>query len=70
MKPNMLDGPGTDSVDLMFRIDNRGDAVEECRVFRKINNWTGQRLTGFRLEAGFGIGAALQNAARSPAPFR
>lgn len=67
MKPNTVDGDGTDSVDLVFRADNRGDAVEEYRVFQKINNWTGQRLTGFRLEVGFGIGEAFQNVVGSQA---
>jgi hypothetical protein len=67
MKPHTVDGAGTDSVDLVFRADNRGDAVEEYRVFQKINNWTGQRLTGFRLEVGFGIGENFQNAVGSTA---
>jgi hypothetical protein len=67
MKPDMIDGIGSDSVDLVFKTSNIGDAVEEYRVFQKINNWTGERLTGFRLELGFGIGMAFQNVVDSPA---
>ena len=67
MKPDMIDGAGSDSVDLVFRTSNIGDAVEEYRVFQKINNWTGERLTGFRLEVGFGVGAAFVNAVGSDA---
>ena len=67
MKPNMVDGAGSDSVDLVFNANNIGGAVEEYRVFQKINNWTDQRLTGFKLEVGFGIGGAFQNAAASGA---
>jgi len=67
MKPDMVDGAGSDSADLIFIANNTGDAVEEYRVFQKINNWTGQRLTGFKLEVGFGIGADFVNAVASPA---
>jgi len=59
MKPNMVDGAGSDSVDLIFTANNTGDAIEEYRVFQKINNWTGQRLTGFRLEVGYGVGTGF-----------
>jgi acyl dehydratase len=67
MQPAMIDGAGSDSVDLVFRTSNIGDAVEEYRVFQKINNWTGERLTGFRLEVGFGVGTAFVNAVGSDA---
>ncbi len=62
MKPNMVDGAGTDSVDLVFNANDNGDPVEEYRVFQKINNWTDQRLAGFKLEVGFGVGTAFQKA--------
>jgi len=67
MQPAMIDGIGSDSVDMVFKVGNNGDAVEEYRVFQKINNWTGERLTGFRLEVGFRIGTAFQNVADSAA---
>jgi len=41
MKPDMIDGIGSDSVDLVFRAGNSGDAVEEYRVFQKIRSTTG-----------------------------
>jgi len=67
MQPTMVDG-GTDSYDLVFDATTAGnDPIEAYRVFQKINNWTGQRLTGFRLELGFGVGAAFQNAAGTAA---
>lgn len=62
MQPSMVDG-GVDSYDLVFDATTAGnDPIEAYRVFQKINNWTGQRLTGFRLELGFGVGAGFQNA--------
>jgi hypothetical protein len=66
MKPNTVDG-GTDSVDLVFTVKNNGGVVEGYRVFQKISNWTGQRLTGFRLEVGFGIGGSYQSTSGSAA---
>jgi len=62
MQEYMVDGAGSESADLVFIANNTGDDVEEYRVFQKINNWTGQRLTGFKLEVGYGVGTGFVNA--------
>jgi hypothetical protein len=67
MKPDMIDGTGSDSVDLVFKTSNIAEAVEKYRLFQKVSNWTGERLTDIRLEVDFSADAAFVNAVGSNA---
>jgi hypothetical protein len=68
MLPGMVDGEGSESVDLVFNVEP--DAVaRDYQVFQKINNWTGKRLEGFRIEVGFGVGAAFQTVSEAGVPL-
>ncbi|MDX2480409.1 MAG: choice-of-anchor F family protein [Desulfuromusa sp.] len=55
MLPASIDGVGSDSVDLVFNVEAEVGS-REYQVFQKINNWTGERLEGFTIEVGFGVG--------------
>ena len=61
MLPTTVDG-GVDSVDLVFNVEEDPDGpTRDYQVFQKINNWTDQRLAGFTLEVGFGVGSEFQS---------
>ena len=61
MLPSTVDGQGSESVDLVFNVEpEAGERTYE--IFQKINNWTGKRLAGFKVEVGFGVGDAFQGA--------
>ena len=61
MLPTTVDGQGSESVDLVFNVvPEAGERTYE--IFQKINNWTGKRLAGFKVEVGFGVGGAFQRA--------
>lgn len=60
MLPATVDGEGSESVDLVFNVENETGS-RKYQVFQKINNWTGKRLQGFTIQVGFGIGASFQS---------
>lgn len=61
MLPSTVDGQGSESIDLVFNVEpEAGERTYE--IFQKINNWTGRRLAGFKVEVGFGVGDAFQRA--------
>lgn len=60
MLPAMVTG-GNQGADLVFNVKSEAGA-RDYQVFQKINNWTGKRLQGFKIEVGFGVGAGFQTA--------
>ncbi|SHJ34143.1 hypothetical protein SAMN02745165_02118 [Malonomonas rubra DSM 5091] len=60
MLPASVDGVGSESIDLVFNVEAEAGS-REYQVFQKINNWTDQRLEGFTIEVGFGVGADFQS---------
>ena len=46
----------TAAIDLVFNVE-QDDTLRDYQVFQKINNWTDERLQGFTVEVGTGIGA-------------
>jgi len=60
MKPSTVDGIGSESVDLVFNVEDE-DGSRDYQVFQKINNWTDGRLEGFTIQVGFGIGENFQS---------
>jgi hypothetical protein len=68
MLPSMVDGQGAESVDLVFNVEpEAGERTYE--MFQKINNWTGKRLAGFKVEVGFGVGDAFKSAGVAGVPL-
>lgn len=68
MLPTTVDGQGSESVDLVFNVEPElGERTYE--MFQKINNWTGKRLAGFKVEVGFGVGDAFQSASAAGVPL-
>lgn len=66
MLPSTLDGQGSESIDLVFNVaPEAGERTYE--IYQKINNWTGRRLAGFKVEVGFGVGDAFQRASAASA---
>lgn len=61
MLPATVDVVGRESIDLVFNTEAE-EGTREYEVFQKINNWTGMRLEGFKVEVGFGVGANFQTA--------
>ena len=52
-------GPGAEEgIDLVFNVEQDGTS-RDYQVFQKINNWTNERLQGFTIEVGTGIGAGF-----------
>ena len=61
MLPSTVDGQGSESIDLVFNVAPEA-GVRTYEMYQKINNWTGRRLAGFKVEVGFGVGDAFQRA--------
>ena len=58
--------PGAEGrpIDLVFKVTDSGDGtVNRYQVFSKINNYTNQRLSGYKIVVGTGVGAAFKPAA-------
>lgn len=68
MLPSTVDNQGAESVDLVFNVEpEAGERTYE--MFQKINNWTGKRLAGFKVEVGFGVGDAFKSASVAGVPL-
>jgi hypothetical protein len=68
MRPSTVDGQGSESVDLVFNVEPEvGERTYE--MFQKINNWTGKRLAGFKVEVGFGVGTGFRSASAAGVPL-
>lgn len=68
MLPSTVDSQGAESVDLVFNVGpEAGERTYE--IFQKINNWTGKRLAGFKVEVGFGVGDAFRSASVAGVPL-
>jgi hypothetical protein len=66
MLPETVDGVGSESVDLVFNVENEsGLPSRDYQIFQKINNWTDGRLEGFSVQVGFGIGMDFQTVAKA-----
>jgi hypothetical protein len=66
MLPSTVDGQGSENIDLVFNVaPEAGERTYE--IYQKINNWTGRRLAGFKVEVGFGVGDAFQRASAAGA---
>jgi hypothetical protein len=53
----VADGPGLEKgIDLVFNVEQDGTS-RDYQVFQKINNWTDERLQGFTVQVGTGLGA-------------
>ena len=55
MLPATVEGPTEKGIDLVFNVEDEPGA-RDYQVFQKINNWTNQRLEGFTIQVGFGVG--------------
>ncbi len=57
-------GPGAEeSFDLVFNVAPEADpAMRRYQIFQKINNYTEERLSGYSVEVGFGVGANFTRA--------
>lgn len=64
MEANSLDtAPTGGGVDLVFNVEPDATApTRDYQIFQKINNYTGQRLEGFTVELGVGVGSGFQTA--------
>ncbi|MEH6453575.1 MAG: choice-of-anchor F family protein, partial [Psychromonas sp.] len=62
MLPSTVDGTGSESVDLVFNVEEESDS-RDYQVFQKINNWTDSRLQGFTIQVGFGVGTEFETLA-------
>lgn len=52
----VADGPGLEKgIDLVFNVEQDGTS-RDYQVFQKINNWTDERLQGFTVQVGTGLG--------------
>lgn len=62
MQPATVDGivsgPGN-PIDLVFNVTN-DSSVRDYQVFSKINNYTGKRLSGYKIQVGTGKGGAFK----------
>ncbi|MEN8166141.1 MAG: choice-of-anchor F family protein [Pseudomonadota bacterium] len=56
MLPTSVDGMGSESIDLVFNVEQETGS-RDYQIFQKINNWTDGRLEGFLIQIGFGVGA-------------
>ena len=56
MLPTTVDGVGEEGIDLEFNVTVDGTS-RDYQVFQKINNWTDERLEGFTIQVGTGVGA-------------
>jgi hypothetical protein len=56
MLPSTLEGPTEQGIDLVFNVEDE-PGERQYQVFQKINNWTNQRLEGFTIQVGFGVGS-------------
>lgn len=61
MQPAAVDLADSDAIDLVFNVD-AGATINPYQVFSKINNYTGKRLAGFKIQVGRGKGANFQTA--------
>ena len=68
MLPETVDGLGSESVDLVFNVEDE-DGTRAYQVFQKINNWTDGRLEGFSVQVGFGVGDTFQTTAEAGVPL-
>jgi hypothetical protein len=61
MLPSMVaGGSGLESgTDMVFNVETEAGS-RDYQVFQKINNWTNERLEGFTIQVGFGVGADFQ----------
>jgi hypothetical protein len=55
MLPSTVEGPTEKGIDLVFNVEDEPGS-RDYEVFQKINNWTNQRLEGFTIQVGFGVG--------------
>ena len=60
MLPTTIDGVGSDSIDLVFNVEEEEAGSRDYQVFQKINNWTDQRLAGFTISLGTGVGESFE----------
>ena len=67
MLPGMV-ADGAKGTDMVFNVEPEAEAgSRDYQVFQKINNWTGERLAGFTIEVGFGVGEGFVKAGNSAA---
>lgn len=63
LQQTLVDGAGVESFDLVFNVAPEADpAVRRYQLFQKINNYTQERLSGYNVEVGFGVGANFTRA--------
>ncbi|MEP5568033.1 MAG: choice-of-anchor F family protein [Halioglobus sp.] len=59
MLPTTIDGDRSESIDLVFNVQEEAGS-RDYQVFQKINNWTDQRLAGFTISLGTGVGESFE----------
>lgn len=63
LQQTLVDGAGVESFDLVFNVAPEADpAMRRYQLFQKINNYTEERLSGYSVEVGFGVGANFTRA--------
>lgn len=71
LRSQIMMGPaalGDGAIDLVFNVEP-DDTSRDYQLFQQISNFTGERLEGFTLEVGFGIGDSFQKASAVLAPL-
>ncbi|WP_028486491.1 choice-of-anchor F family protein [Thiomicrorhabdus chilensis] len=56
--PTTVDGAGNEGIDLVFNVEDEAGS-RRYMVLQKLNNYTDSRLSGFKIEVGFGVGAGF-----------
>ena len=56
--PSTVDGSANEGIDLVFNVEDEdaGATSRRYMVLQKLNNYTDSRLSGFKIEVGFGVG--------------
>ncbi len=69
--PTTIDGSGR-GVDMVFNVDATAaeTGTRDYEVLQKLNNYTDKRLSGYKIEVGFGVGTSFVNASGSGADLR
>ena len=60
--PASVDGVDEETIDLVFNVEDEADASRRYMILQKLNNYTDKRLSGYKIELGFGVGSAFVKA--------
>jgi len=64
--PASVDGVDEETIDLVFNVEDEVDPIADpsrrYMILQKLNNYTDKRLSGYKIELGFGVGSAFVKA--------